>query len=241
MNYSTSNRADLQWIRLLLYSTVITYLVAIVGDIFHYTIGTRMRPALLSLVLFFLINAVGLKGIRKNAIFVIRVLPDASKKNATENDKIDDRIDDKIDERNLPGKTNKSYHNYGLKPAEAQLLAEKLKEYMNLKKPHMNPDLCLKDLAEQLNVYPHYVTQILNTLFNQNFYDFVNTYRVNEAKKLLKEGVDKSNKVPVITIAYDCGFNSKSSFNRIFKQKIGITPSEYREKNAKNSHTIDTL
>jgi AraC-like DNA-binding protein len=184
-----------------------------------------MRPELLSLVLFFLINAVGLKGIRKNATFVIRVLPDTSK-----NDKIDE---------DTQCKASKSYHNYGLKPAEAQLLAEKLKEYMNLKKPYINPDLCLKDLAEQLNVYPHYVTQILNTLFNQNFYDFVNTYRVNEAKRLIKEGIDKSNKVPIITIAYDCGFNSKSSFNRIFKQKIGLTPSEYREKSTENCQTED--
>jgi AraC-like DNA-binding protein len=207
--------------------------VSIVGYVFHFTIGTRIRPELLSLVLFFFINAVGLKGIRKNAIFVIRVLPDTSEKNATENGK--------IDEGDMQRRTSKSYHNYGLKPAEAQLLAEKLKEYMNLKKPHINPDLCLKDLAEQLNVYPHYVTQILNTLFNQNFYDFVNTYRVDEAKKLLKEGIDKSKKVPIITIAYDCGFNSKSSFNRIFKQKIGLTPSEYREKSVKNCHTVDTL
>jgi AraC-like DNA-binding protein len=104
---------------------------------------------------------------------------------------------------------------------------------MNLHRPYINPDLSLRDLADLLGVYPHYVTQILNTLFNQNFYDFVNTYRIDEAKKLLTDSY-KSNKVPILTIAYNCGFNSKSSFNRIFKQKTGLTPSEYRKQNILN-------
>ncbi|MDR2627622.1 MAG: helix-turn-helix transcriptional regulator [Dysgonamonadaceae bacterium] len=230
MNYSTSDKADLSWIQLLLYCTAVTYLVAIAGYILHLAIGTRMRPELLSIVLFFLINAVGLKGIKKNATFVIRFLPNEQKNDTETNDKA-------ISEEYTQNKTTDAYHNYGLKQAEAQLLAEKLKEYMSSQKPYINPDLCLRDLAEQLNVYPHYVTQILNTLFNQNFYDFVNTYRVNEAEKLLKN-TDKSNKVPtIITIAYSCGFNSKSSFNRIFKQKMGLTPSEYRETKAKNLPT----
>ncbi|MDR1645955.1 MAG: helix-turn-helix transcriptional regulator [Tannerellaceae bacterium] len=232
MNYSTSDQADLAWIQSLLSCTVATYFVVIAGYILHFSVGARMRPEILSILLFFLINAVGLRGIKKKATFVIQFLPDGQKEETeTTGSKV-------INEECTQNKTD-TYHNYGLKPAEAQLLAEKLKKYMDTQRPYINPDLCLRDLAEQLNVYPHYVTQILSTLFNQNFYDFVNTYRVNEAKRLLRNA-DKSNKVPtIITIAYNCGFNSKSSFNRIFKQKIGLTPSEYREADTGNPSATD--
>jgi AraC-like DNA-binding protein len=227
MNYSTSDRADLSWIKLLLYCAAATYLVAFAGYVLHLTIGTRMRPVFLSFVLFLLVNAVGLRGIKKNSTFVVRFLPNPSEDSEAAGGNAVAQ-----EEEDTPNKTTDStYHNYGLKPADAQLLAEKLKTHMSQHRPYINPDLCLRDLAEQLGVYPHYVTQVLNTLFNQNFYDFVNTYRVEEAKKLLRGGTDKSGKMPILTIAYNCGFNSKSSFNRIFKQKIGLTPSLYREEN----------
>jgi AraC-like DNA-binding protein len=225
MNYSTSDRADLSWIQSLLYYLSLAYLTAFGGYVFHLSGGTKMRPEFFDIVLFLIINAIGLKGIRKNAIFVIRNLPEAEpdREGITDREEANGEAYDSNEES--------SYLSYGLKQSEAQLLGEKLIDYMNSEKPYINPDLNLRDLAEHVEVYPHYVTQVLNTLFNQNFYDFVNTYRVAEAKKLLKD-LYKSKKMPILTIAYNCGFNSKSSFNRIFKQKTGLTPSEYREQNA---------
>lgn len=96
---------------------------------------------------------------------------------------------------------------------------------MDAKKPYLNMYLNLSELAESLNTYPHYLTQILNTIFYQNFYDFINSYRTDEAKNELIN--PHNNNLTILAIAYNCGFNSKSSFNRIFKQKTGVTPSEY--------------
>lgn len=87
-------------------------------------------------------------------------------------------------------------------------------------------ELTLKDLASALDIYPHYITQVLNTVFNQNFYDFINNYRIEEVKERLRDSQYRN--LTVLAIAYDCGFNSKSTFNRIFKQKTGLTPTQYR-------------
>lgn len=103
--------------------------------------------------------------------------------------------------------------------------AEKLERYMILRKPFLNEKLTLTDLALLLKVKPYYITFILNHVMNRKFYDFVNYYRVEELKKRLKEGY--SMKYTLASIATDCGFNSKASFNRIFKTFTGYNPTEY--------------
>lgn len=99
---------------------------------------------------------------------------------------------------------------------------------METEQPYINMDLTLKDLATALDTYPYYITQVLNTVFNQNFYDFINTYRVEEVQRRLSDPQFKN--LTILAVAYDCGFNSKSSFNRIFKQKTGLTPSQYKNR-----------
>jgi AraC-like DNA-binding protein len=217
MNYSTSDRADLSWIGLLIYCTGFSYLAGMIGYLCHLAFGTEMRPLVFDLILFLFINLLGLRGIKQNTIFVIHL----------SDDMIIQQEDKTVIGEDAGNKAD-SYLNYGLKKQEAQVLAERLKEYMDTRKPYKDADLTLRDLAVCMDVYPHYVTQVLSTVFNQNFYDFVNTYRVNEAKILLRD-TGKSAKVSILSIAYDCGFNSKSSFNRIFKQKTNMTPSEYRD------------
>ncbi|MDR1939089.1 MAG: helix-turn-helix domain-containing protein [Tannerellaceae bacterium] len=222
MNYSTSDRADLSWLSSLVFCLGGCYYAGMIGYIAHIAIGTEMRPDLVDFAFFLFLNIVGLKGIRRNGIFVIRILseqptqPEEPFSSPEEGESTDTNAKED------------SYLNYGLKKQDALILAERLKEYMDKEKPYINADLDLRDLAAHLNVYPHYVTQVLNTLFNQNFYEFVNTHRVNEAKKHLKDS-SRAGKVSILSIAYGCGFNSKSSFNRIFKQKTGMTPSEFRD------------
>ncbi len=82
-----------------------------------------------------------------------------------------------------------SYANYGLKQDDAIALSEKLKSFMQTEKPYLNMDLNLKDLASALDTYPHYITQVLNTIFNQNFYDFINNYRIEEVKKIAQSPI----------------------------------------------------
>lgn len=103
-------------------------------------------------------------------------------------------------------------------------MANDLSSYMKKNKPYLNSQLSLYDLASSLDYSSHELSALLNKFLKINFYDFVNNYRVEEAKKRLKMN---NQKFTVLAIAFDCGFNSKASFNRIFKQKTGLTPSEY--------------
>ncbi|MFT6689325.1 MAG: AraC-like DNA-binding protein [Saprospiraceae bacterium] len=86
-------------------------------------------------------------------------------------------------------------------------------------------NLSLNDLASELKVHPNYLSQVINKKENKNFYEFVNAFRIEEFKKLIKN--PKNQKFTLLALAYECGFNSKASFNRYFKKNTGQTPSEY--------------
>ncbi len=103
-------------------------------------------------------------------------------------------------------------------------LATQLNKYVENQKPWLNPKLSLYDLASELNTTNQQLSTLLRGYLNTNFYDFINHYRVEEVKKRLK---DSSNQYTILAIALECGFNSKASFNRIFKQKTGVTTSEF--------------
>jgi len=97
---------------------------------------------------------------------------------------------------------------------------------MDKEKPFLNNELTLSELAGAIGIYKHYLTQILNDKLNKNFYEFVNHYRVEEFKSQLNN--PKSKKFSFLGLALNSGFNSKSSFNRIFKDLTGLTPSQYK-------------
>lgn len=109
---------------------------------------------------------------------------------------------------------------------DAEKILEKIKNYMNREKPYLEEKLTIIQLSENLQI-PYYVlSQVINKKLDQNFFDFVNTYRVNEAKKKLCD--PKFDRYTILGIALECGFNSKASFNRIFKLKTLETPTQYR-------------
>jgi AraC-like DNA-binding protein len=102
-----------------------------------------------------------------------------------------------------------------------------LHELMNAQKPYLDSELNLIKLAELVNMTPHQLSYIINTGFNANFFQFINTYRVEKAKELLLN--EEMNKLSILGIAYESGFNSKTSFNTTFKKITGQTPSEYKK------------
>lgn len=100
-----------------------------------------------------------------------------------------------------------------------------IKALMKQEKPYLNSDLNLPKLADLLEMNPKLVSQKINQNFNKNFYDFINSYRVAAFKDSLKE--EKSKQLSLLGIAYECGFNSKSTFNLVFKKQTQLTPSQY--------------
>jgi AraC-like DNA-binding protein len=105
-------------------------------------------------------------------------------------------------------------------------LGVKLKQTMLASKPHLNNELTIHDLSDLLNETPSNISTYLNKEIGVNFFHYINGFRVEEAKRLLTNPA--KNKDTLLGIAFDSGFNSKSSFNHIFKKNTGMTPSEYR-------------
>ena len=100
-----------------------------------------------------------------------------------------------------------------------------VKNHMESQKPYLNPELNLSDLAEELEMTRAQLSQVINSGFNKNFNDFVNQFRVNAFKEKLNEGQHKQ--LSLLGIAYDCGFNSKATFNRVFKKLTQTSPTEF--------------
>ncbi|WP_158275600.1 helix-turn-helix domain-containing protein [Marinilabilia rubra] len=110
---------------------------------------------------------------------------------------------------------------------ELKLTMNKLKTIMVDQQPHFDSDLNLLKLAKLLSITPHQLSYTINAGFDENFFQFVNRHRVETAKELLKKN---DSKTTMIAIAFDSGFNSKTSFNTTFKKMTGQTPSEYKKK-----------
>lgn len=106
-----------------------------------------------------------------------------------------------------------------------QISLSDLKEVMTIQQPYLNPDLKLHDLALLMEVPSHVLSSTINKELNLNFFEFVNQYRVEEFKKRVASTDHKN--YSFLAIALDVGFNSKASFNRIFKKETGITPTQY--------------
>jgi AraC-like DNA-binding protein len=103
----------------------------------------------------------------------------------------------------------------------------KLQHYMIEEKPFLNPSVTIQDISAAIEIPVRDLSLLINHKLEQHFYDFVNTYRVENAMDILKD-VTKS-KVTILEILYDVGFNSKSSFNTAFKKHTGNTPTTYRK------------
>jgi len=113
-------------------------------------------------------------------------------------------------------------------PVDMQLVAI-LEEAMKEQKLYLNPNLSFERLAEQINVPSKDLSNVINRHFNVNFYEYINAYRINEARGQL---VSSENKGKNITdIFYDAGFNSKSVYNTLFKKNFNMTPSQFRKEN----------
>ena len=117
------------------------------------------------------------------------------------------------------------YKNSKLGESEIRSIEKKLVEVMRNEKPYLNEELKLPDLAKLINLSPNKLSQFLNQNFNQNFYHYINEYRIQEVQKQLVEDVLQKHSIQ--TIALQSGFNSNASFYRVFKQKTGLTPTQF--------------
>lgn len=104
-------------------------------------------------------------------------------------------------------------------------LKRQVEDYMAKDKPYTNPKLSLSELAGKLKMSQHTLSRVINDGFEKNFFDFINSYRIDDFKKRVDN--PKFKNYTLLSIAYEVGFNSKTAFNRSFKKITGQTPRDY--------------
>jgi len=124
--------------------------------------------------------------------------------------------------------TSIRYKGFRMREDEVNDLNIRLLSIMMNKKPYINAELSLSGLAEMLHTTSHRLSFVINTTMEMNYFDFINSYRVKEAMNLLQTAQEIDSKI--IAIAFDSGFNNRTSFHLAFKKVTGLTPKEYREK-----------
>ncbi|HOS98183.1 MAG TPA: helix-turn-helix domain-containing protein [Deltaproteobacteria bacterium] len=118
----------------------------------------------------------------------------------------------------------KRYEKSLLSGINTEVVYARLMELMRDEELYKDMELNLKTVADLLSMTPHQLSQFLNERINQDFRNFVNSFRVAEAKRQLLEHPDRG----ILEICFEAGFNSKSTFNTVFKKHTGMTPREYR-------------
>ncbi len=117
------------------------------------------------------------------------------------------------------------------------LKQDTLLKYMQEARPYLDPELTLHSLARQMGINPVQLSNTINKDLGQTFKEFINHYRVHAVKKRLQDPA--SSQYSLLALAMDCGFNSKATFNRVFKQLSGQTPSEFlRSKKNKSQNPV---
>ncbi len=127
---------------------------------------------------------------------------------------------------------SKKYVRSGLNKQQLTNIGQSIQQYIETQKPYLNPDYNLEQMAKDLNITRQNLSQTINDEIGKNFYQLINEFRVAEFKKYLND--PKMNHITFLGLAYEAGFNSKSSFYRVFKEITGETPTEFREKIKRN-------
>ncbi|OJJ21504.1 AraC family transcriptional regulator [marine bacterium AO1-C] len=124
-----------------------------------------------------------------------------------------------------PSNPKVKYQKSGLGNEKQKVIHQQLTQLMQDEKLFKVAGLTLRDLAQKLEVHPNILSQVINVEEQKNFYDYINHQRIEEFKQLIK--LPENQKFTLLALALECGFNSKTSFNRNFKKVTSISPAEY--------------
>jgi len=204
--FSNYRRININWLTYTIFFFTLTMVLAAFNSFIGMTFFAKYWWPVFTLVIllvFIYINSVLLKALQTPELFAV----------------LEERPPDAV----APGKAGS--------PADGQegkRILGLLVHHMETVRPWLDPDLTLEQLAGQLGLRPRVLSQVINEGLGQNFFEFINRYRIEEAKLLLADPADK--KMTVLEVLYQVGFNSKSSFNTLFKKQTGVTPSEFKKR-----------
>ncbi|MBT3604156.1 MAG: helix-turn-helix transcriptional regulator [Candidatus Latescibacteria bacterium] len=225
--FSAIEEINLNWLRYLLTALGLLWLTVITVFIFMKFSGDPRVfgiPHLIFLGITLFVYATGYFGFKQTNIFSNATV--IEKQTGKEN--TPKETSSPIINQTSEPESQTKYQRSGLKQNEAQEILTQLHDYMNTEKPYLNDRLTLSQLATELDISGNHLSQIINEQSQQSFFDFVNHYRIEAVKEKLQDTQYDAHSL--LAIALDCGFGSKSSFNRIFKNTTGRTPTQYRNR-----------
>lgn len=199
--FSSIEKINLQWLQYLIYWIGAIWIFVFIG------IEDLIFGAVVLFILF-----IGFFGIRQVGIF------HSSDRGSTTEAQPD--VSEAITEK-------RKYQKSGLSTDSSSTLHRDLSQLMSTEKIFRESELSLTDLAKRLNTQPNYLSQVINEREGKNFYDYINSLRIEEFMRLVTN--PDSRKYSLLGLAQECGFNSKSSFNRYFKKVTGKSPSEFMQ------------
>lgn len=202
--FSFNEKINLRWLQYLILGSSIIWLVVIFYEDEH----------IFSVVVFYLIF-IGYFGIKQVGIFTNQSIAEKAVLKIS--------LDENIETESISEKIK--YEKSALSTTELQSIHQKLSQIMADEKLYKNPDLTLTELSQKLNVHPNVLSQVINSVEEKNFYDYINSQRVEEFKRLIL--LPENQKFTLLSVAFECGFNSKTAFNRNFKKVTGLSPSEF--------------
>ena len=212
-HFSNTEKINLRWLQYLIYwISMIWIMVIVANDDWIYAFAV--------LFVFF----IGVFGIQQIGIFNSTMSPaTTSSVNIAHESLVSEN---EVDEESTPVVNDrKKYLKSGLSNSASKVLHERLTQLMNSSQLYTKSDLSLTDLARQLNTQTNHLSQVINELEGKNFYDYINSLRIEEFKRLAASA--ESRKYTLLALAQHCGFTSKSSFNRYFRKVTGLSPSEF--------------
>lgn len=199
--YSQIDQINLDWLSFSLNTFVLLTFVSLIQNFIALAENRSLfiiTLVLLLIFVFYFVNKVILKALRQPEIFA-----------------------------GIAQNETRKYLGSNLTPEQIEECKKQLLTLFNTEKPFLNPQLSLADLSEKLSISTKHLSQTINQSFNKSFFDFINSYRIQEVQQILKESSD--DKMTILEAMYQAGFNSKSSFNTAFKKETGQTPTEFRK------------
>lgn len=207
-NYSYTEKINLNWLKWIVVSLLILFIglfLFIKYGVSYGLVGYPNLFAVVGAVLTIYVFFIGFCGLHQDAVFNSDV-------------SLQEDINEDIIVVN--------YKNSGLSDEKAAQIFMRLKLHMSKEKPFLKDDLSLAMLAGKLGITSNQLSQVINQKSGSNFFNFINGYRVEAVKDKFKDPALAA--YSILGIAYDSGFRSKSSFNKIFKETTGQTPLQYR-------------
>lgn len=214
--FSFTHKINLRWLSyLILGSSIIWLLVIFSNDKYIFS-------AVVLYVLF-----IGYFGIKQVGIFTNTVPQIHNQIQETplikENQEFNDSVFAEKEMNVQPEKIK--YERSKISDDEVNAIHQRLSLLMQSEKIYTNPELTLSDLAQKINVHPNTLSQVINSVEEKNFYDYINHQRIEAFKRLI--AIPENQKFTLLSLAFECGFNSKTAFNRNFKKTTNLSPTEY--------------